>query len=455
MSAARKIVCLGGGSNYFIHVIPELLIQQDLGGSEIVLYDIDLERAELMAAMTRRLAEQAGTGFSARATCHLADAVDGAHFAISSIGGGGAGALQGVVRSYYHAADVRIPAKYGIHQVLGDTCGPAAMMMAFRSLPIYMGICREMEKRCPDAILISHSNPMAVLCRAMRKHTGIRVIGLCHGVQGGRNHAAGILELPAHELECVWIGTNHYYWLTRIRHNGRDVYPELLERGRSREPVHGTEMTSRLSQLYGYQIVYPQDDHIIEFYPFVTQISGQDELPYGLIEKVHHYGYDASEPMPEKVAPTAEQRRAFLQGFSEQLDERVLPQTQSNPALSESVGALISAITHGRREVFIVNVANEWAIPNLPPTAEVELEGVTDSLGVRPIHVGDAPLLLKGMLEKRFVWHEYVADAAVLGDRKLALQALMIDEMAIVPEKAEAMLDELLAASADMLPQFG
>ena len=91
---------------------------------------------------------------------------------------------------------------------------------------------------------------------------------------------------------------------------------------------------------------------------------------------------------------------------------------------------------------------------NLPPTAEVELEGVTDSLGVRPIHVGEAPLLLKGMLEKRFVWHEFVADAGVLGDRTLALQALMIDEMAILPEKAEAMLDELLAASADMLPQF-
>ena len=49
---------------------------------------------------------------------------------------------------------------------------------------------------------------------------------------------------------------------------------------------------------------------------------------------------------------------------------------------------------------------------------------------------------------------EFVADAGVLGDRTLALQALMIDEMAILPEKAEAMLDELLAASADMLPQF-
>jgi alpha-galactosidase/6-phospho-beta-glucosidase family protein len=63
-------------------------------------------------------------------------------------------------------------------------------------------------------------------------------------------------------------------------------------------------------------------------------------------------------------------------------------------------------------------------------------------------------MVLKGLLEKRFVWHELVADAAVKGDRNLALQALLIDEMAILPEKAEAMLDELLLASRDLLPQF-
>ena len=34
------------------------------------------------------------------------------------------------------------------------------------------------------------------------------------------------------------------------------------------------------------------------------------------------------------------------------------------------------------------------------------------------------------------------------------LQAMMVDEMAVVPEKAEAMLDELLASSRELLPQF-
>ena len=85
---------------------------------------------------------------------------------------------------------------------------------------------------------------------------------------------------------------------------------------------------------------------------------------------------------------------------------------------------------------------------------DVEVEAVTDSQGVRNLYMDEAPAHLKGILEKRFAWHELVADAAVKGDRSLALQALLLDEMAIMPDKAEAMLDELLLASRDLLPQF-
>ena len=100
----------------------------------------------------------------------------------------------------------------------------------------------------------------------------------------------------------------------------------------------------------------------------------------------------------------------------------------------EEVGGMMSAIATGTRRVCIANIANRGVIPNLPFDAEVEVEAV--------------------ILEKRFVWQELVADAAVTGDRKPALQALMLDEMAILPEKARPMLDELLEASRELLPQF-
>jgi alpha-galactosidase/6-phospho-beta-glucosidase family protein len=115
---------------------------------------------------------------------------------------------------------------------------------------------------------------------------------------------------------------------------------------------------------------------------------------------------------------------------------------------------LIAAIAHGKRNVCIANVQNKSAIPNLPFDAEVEIEALTGYNGVKPVHMGDAPKVLKAILEKKFIWQDLVADAAVKGDKNLAIQALLVDEMAIWPHKAEQMLDELLNASKSLLPQF-
>ena len=452
--ANKKIVCLGSGSLYFKRAIADLLVSDDLSGSELVLFDIDQEKSAIMAAMGERLARVAGTGCSVRSAATLADAVDGADYALSSIGGSGAGITPRVYMSYYHNADIRIAARYGIQQIIADTCGPGAMMMAFRSVPAYMAICREMEKRCPGAILFNHSNPMAVLCRAMHKYTGLNVVGVCHGVQAGIKQAATVLELPPGALDCLWIGTNHYYWLTRVAHLGRDLYPELRRRLAVAAVPERERLSARLSDIYGFRILYAPDDHIVEFYPFLAQVKGGvDGLPENLAREAREH-FPTGETPPPGTAPSTQTREAFFGEYRELVEQTSLPERQSDPLTGEGIAAVIGAIATGRRQVCIANIPNRGCIPNLPSTAEVEVEAVTDSCGVRGLHMGEAPLHLRGILEKRFVWHELVADAAVKGERNLALQALMVDEMAILPDRAEAMLDELLEASRDLLPQF-
>lgn len=444
-----KIACIGAGSRYFARALGDLAVARDLAGSEITLYDIDVAKAEVMARHGARLAGLSGTGLRVRACESLADALDGARFAVTSIGGAGKSA-GGVYGTGFHNADVMIPAKYGIYHVVGDTGGPAGMMMALRSVPAYVEICREMEKRCPDAILLNHSNPMAVVCRAMLKYTGIDVVGVCHGVQGGIVYLGKLLGVDPTELETVWIGTNHYHWFTRIRHRGRDVYPEVKRRIAEVGPRLGGIMTQKLSDAYGYQIAYPHDDHICEFYSFFAQLRGWDDLPYGL--KVRD---EQAELARAAAATDGEGKQAdYLAELADWLGGLDLPEGADNPVTGEGLGSMLEDIELGRRRVHIVNVPNRGSVPNLPDYAVLELEGVTDSAGVRPIFAGEAPISLAGLLQKRIAWQELVVEAAVKGDRNLALQALLLDESAIRPELAEAMLDELLAASKDLLPQF-
>ena len=96
---SKKIVCLGGGSMYFCRALPDLAVVQGLAGSDIVLYDIDREKSELMARFGQRIADRSGTRMRVRACHDLGDAVDGADFAISSIGGAGAsgGSVYGIL----------------------------------------------------------------------------------------------------------------------------------------------------------------------------------------------------------------------------------------------------------------------------------------------------------------------------------------------------------------------
>ena len=451
---AIKIMCLGGGSLYFRSVLGNLVLEEQLAESDILLYDIDPEKAERMAALGRRLAETAGTRFNISSTADPDEAVDGADFALSSIGGSGAEITKGVHGSYYHSADLHIAAKYGIQFVVGDTCGPAGMMMGLRSIPAHIDICRRMEKRCPRVVFLNHSNPMATLMRALHKYTDIKSVGLCHGVQGGIAAAASLLKLPPGDLECTWIGTNHYYWFTKVEHRGIDQLPELMRLTRETEPPADHAMTAALSSAYNHRIVYPDDGHILEFYPFATQAGDQNNLPYNMPDSARRHGFDAAAPMPKKTVPTAQLRSDFMSDYQKLLDETQLPEQKEDTRGQEGPGQIIAAMATGVRMVCIINMANNGAIPNLPATAEVEVEAVTETRGVRAITMGDAPMVLKGILEKRFVWQELVADAAVTGDHNQALQAMMVDEMAIEPRRAEALLGELLEASRDLLPQF-
>jgi alpha-galactosidase/6-phospho-beta-glucosidase family protein len=213
-------------------------------------------------------------------------------------------------------------------------------------------------------------------------------------------------------------------------------------------------MSAELSAAYGYRIVYPSDSHIIEFYPFAARVRDQQSLPYSLAEAARGHGYDASQALPEREPASSHLRAQFLDEYGRILDDVELPERQEDGVHGEGLATLIASMASGRRQLCILNLANNSAIANLPTTAEVEVEAVTDATGARALTMGEAPMVLKGILEKRFVWHELVADAGVKGDRNTALQALLVDEMAIPPKEAASMLDELLAASADLLPQF-
>jgi alpha-galactosidase/6-phospho-beta-glucosidase family protein len=91
----------------------------------------------------------------------------------------------------------------------------------------------------------------------------------------------------------------------------------------------------------------------------------------------------------------------------------------------EAASNIISAIANRRYEVDIVNLPNEGQVNNLQREIIVETYGVVGPGGAEGIAVGDLPPVIQAILHQHIVKHELTADAALNGDRELALQALL------------------------------
>jgi hypothetical protein len=55
-------------------------------------------------------------------------------------------------------------------------------MLTARTVPVVLSIARQMEQRCPDAILLIFTNPITNMVDAVTRYTSIRSIGICPGV---------------------------------------------------------------------------------------------------------------------------------------------------------------------------------------------------------------------------------------------------------------------------------
>ena len=430
-----KIALLGGGSLYFESVLGEIAVTPELDGSELVLFDVDAKRMELMRRVGVRVVEKTNTSLTVKSTLKLAEALDGTDFVIASIGVHGPNAS-------WHKADSDAAAKLGIIQTTGDTVGLSGLSQGLRIVPIFVQIAKQMEKYCPDAILLNHSNPMSVICRAVTKYSRIRAIGYCHNVAAGVRYFARVLDVKPETLQVTVAGPNHCVWLLGIRHNGRDVYPLLKKRMAAQPAPKGQVFAQEVLDLFG---LYPigGDRHIIEFFPHARRATKTKNIPYGLrwrsdMIRDNTMKRELSKEPAEIVLKAAGKKPVYI------------PETLS----PEAMGQQIRAMVYGPEKIHIVNLPNQGAVPNLPDWAVLELQSTVGMTGARPIFVGDLPPQAARWSAAQIYAHELTLDAAVEGSRRKALMALACDPMIQNFEEARRAFDAIVKVQGSRMKTF-
>jgi alpha-galactosidase len=439
--AKTRICIVGGGSyNWTPIILRDIAATRDLSGT-IVLHDLEPDALEDLRRLGSKIMSVAGADFAVEATTDLSEALRGAEFVIVTITTGGLEAMR---------HDLDIPRKYGIYQSVGDTVGPGGLSRALRNIPVMIAIGREMERVCPDAWLLNLTNPMTTLTRALNKVTKLKVIGLCHELFGVRSTLKEMFGATNDEIQMRVAGVNHLIWLLDLKIKRQDGFQMIRNYVASGRPIPVKATSGRLLKpfqdrwqvklalfdAYGY-LPAAGDRHVAEFFPFFLTEETHAGEDYGVLLTEIEHRYEV-----------ARMARASVLSWIDSADPLSVERSE------EEVVDIIAAIANGRSLHTIVNLPNRGQIDNLPREAVVETMGMVGPTGAYGVSVGALPPGVLNTVHPHVVNQEMIVDAALAGDRSLALQALLNDPLVRDFRSAPRMLDELLQAHAKHLPQF-
>lgn len=433
-----KIALIGAGSTVFAkNLIGDILSFPELGDATISLYDIDAARLRTSERVAHRVAETLETHPVIEAKSNRRRALDGAGYVIAMFQIGG-----------YRPAtvtDFDIPRRYGLQQTIADTLGIGGIMRGLRTVPVLLDLCRDMEDVCPNAYLLNYVNPMAINCWALSRATAIRAIGLCHSVQGTAEQLARDINVPIQAINYLCAGINHMAFYLRFERQTPDgpvdLYPSLrnvIAQGRVPE---WNRVRYDLFARFGY-FVTESSEHLSEYVPWYIKRDRPDLI--GL--------YNI--PLDEYITRCENQIAAWEYMRQVLEDESVALLVER----THEYGAyIIHSIETGEPRVVYGNVPNDHLIDNLPHGACVEVPCLVDRNGIQPTHVGALPPHLAALMQTNINVQALTVEAALTGRREHIYHAAMLDPHTAAeldPDQIYALVDDLLAAHGEWLPEY-
>lgn len=425
MSGELTICVVGGGSTYTPELVEGFIERQaELGLASVRLMDVDEGKLRVVGALAERMVRSRGSPIELVLTTKREAALDGADYVITQIRVGG---------NAQRVIDERIPLRFGI--VGQETTGPGGFAKALRTIPVMLSIAADMNRLCPEAWLINFTNPSGLITEALLGRTNAQAIGLCNLPINMIHAVAGYLGVAPQRISLDYVGLNHLSWVRRVFLDGRDVTRQVLVRAteearQADHPVFGPELIEALGMLPCYYLrYYYYHDEVLEEQQKAGRTRGEEvqEIEEALL---------AMYADPQLVSKPRE------------LEKR------GGALYSTAAVSLIAAITGNRNEVHIVNCANRGAIPDLPERSVVEVPCLVGAAGATPMAVGSLPPKVRGLLQSVKAYEELTIEAAISGDHQTALLALLNHPLVPSFGVATGLLDDILQANREYLPQF-
>lgn len=432
MKEGIKIVTIGGGSSYTPELIEGFIKRQhELPVREIWLVDCEegKEKLEIVGSLAKRMIEKAGVPIQLHMTLNRREALKDADFVTTQMR---VGLLQARIK------DERIPLSHGMFGQ--ETNGAGGLFKALRTIPVILDICKDIEELCPHAWLINFTNPAGIVTEAVNRYTNVkRVIGLCNVPFDMHTAIAKIVERPREEVRITMGGLNHMSYVTGVYVDGEDKTDYVISKwgNQSMNNITGTEWSNA----------------------FVREL-GAIPSPY------HRYYYMQKESLEEAIKKFEENgtRAESVKKLEDELfelykDEELKEkpkqlEKRGGAYYSDAACNLICSIYNDRGDIQVVNTVNKGTMKEFEYDEVAEMSCMITKNGPIPISIGRLPKAAKGLVQQIKSFEVAACEAAVTGEYNKALHAMMINPLVASQRYGKIVLDELLEAHKDYLPQF-
>jgi len=435
-----KITFIGAGSLGFTRgLVRDILTFPLLNDATLCLMDIDPERLEFARASVQKIVDLGNYPAKVEATMDRGKALEGADAVLITI-------LVGTTNIWKY--DIEIPKQFGVDFNVGDTRSTSGIFRALRTIPVMVSIVKDMERYCPNALLLNYTNPMAMLCRAMMKETSIQLKDLCHSVQGTASMLAEWIGAPMDEITYTCAGINHQAWYLKFEWNHKDAYPLIREAVNNRPEIYQQEIVRN-------EMFLALDYYVTESSGHNSEYNSWFRKRQDLIEKYclpgtgwnpGEYAYILKEYQNAENTWKDEAKKWFAKDTPIALERG-----------HEYAAYIINAWLGGETFGFNGNVANTQLITNLPEQACVEVPVFVDKGGLHPVQIGKLPDQLVPLNYTNAMVEEMTVEAALTGNPRLVYQACINDPLTasvLSLSEIKNMVNLMLKQNQAYLPQF-
>jgi 6-phospho-beta-glucosidase len=419
-----KLAVVGGGSTYTPELIEGLARRHDrVPLDELVLLDIDADRLEVVGGLARRMLARAGWRGRLTLSGDVDAALDGASYVLVQLRVGGQAA---------RLVDETLPPQFG---TLGqETTGAGGFAKALRTVPLVLDLAERTARRgAAGAWLVDFTNPVGIVTQALLDR-GHRAIGLCNVAIGFQRRFADHFGVPPEAVELEHVGLNHLSWVRAVRVHGVDRLPEILDREAAQiaedvgSPVEILRATRSIPSYY------------LRYYYAFDEVLAAQQSGDGHIR--------AHEVMD------IEQRLLEMYRDESLAEKPALLERRGGAFYSEAAAQLIASLHDGRGDVQVVDVRNDGTLAGLSPDAVVELPARIDRDGAHPLPQAPLAPEMRGLVQAVKAYEELAVQAAITGDRTIALRALLANPLVARWSIAAPLLEALLEANRQHLPRF-